>query len=225
MHLTSRHFKDAVYAEFARIGKALASPRRLELLDLLCQGPRTIDDLSRQVGQSLASTSHHLQVLRRSRLVEAEKSGLYVTYRLTGSAVEGLFHSLRQMGESHIAEIDRVTRQFLAEREALEPVDQASLLERVRDGEVLLIDVRPEAEYRAGHIQGALCVPLAELERHLSDLPRDRDIVAYCRGRYCVMSLDAIDVLREHGFTAVRLDDGIVEWKARGWAIHSEASP
>jgi len=225
MPLTGRHLKDTVYGEFARVAKALASPRRLELLDLLCQGPRTVEDLARQVGQSMASTSHHLQVLRRARLVEGNKSGLYVTYRVTGPAAEGLLHALRQMGETHLAEIDRVTKQFQSERDALEAVDPENLQERLRDGEVLLIDVRPASEYRAGHIAGAVSIPLAELDDKLPDLPRDRDIVAYCRGRYCVMSLDAMDRLRKHGFAANRLDEGVVEWRGRGWSTRAAASP
>ena len=164
-------------------------------------------------------------MLRSSHLVDAEKNGLYVTYRLAGADVEGLFLALRQLGQSRLAEIDRVTRQFLEERGALEAVDQGLLVERIRAGTVTLIDVRPASEYVAGHIEGAISVPLSELEEGLVRLPRERDIVAYCRGRYCVMAVDAVALLRSHGFSAARLDDGVVEWRARGWPVRPQGGP
>jgi len=215
----ARHFKNAIYDQFARIGRALASPRRLELLDILCQGPRTVDVLAEQSGQSLANTSHHLHVLRGARLVEAEKSGLYVTYRLADEEVCAFFQQLRRVAEVRLAEVEQVTRQFLEKRGAMQPVAREALLRRVRRGEVTVLDVRPVEEYRAGHIPGALSIPVGQLERRLAQLPRNRAIVAYCRGPYCVMALEAVDILRRHGFKAVRLAEGVPDWRARGFRV------
>jgi len=214
--------KKVVYEHIARIGQATASPSRLELLDLLSQGPRTVEALANQTGQSVATTSHHLQVLRRARLVEAEKSGLYVTYRLADLRVGRFVLELRSVAEARLAEIQQVTRQYLEERGALEPIDNDELARRVRDGEATVIDVRPREEYLAGHIPGAISLPVAELPMRLNELRKRRDIVAYCRGPYCVMALDAVDLLRRKGFRAQRLEDGVAEWRARGWRVESE---
>lgn len=211
--------KTAIYEQIARIGQATASPNRLELLDLLSQGPRTVEALAQQTGQSVATTSHHLQVLRRARLVYGDKAGLYVTYRLADPQVGDFFLELRQLAESRLAEVQQVTRQYLEQRGALEPVDNEELVRRVRAGEVTVIDVRPREEYVAGHIPGAISVPLADLPKRLRDLRKRHDIVAYCRGPYCVMSLDAVDLLRRKGFRAQRLEHGVVEWRAQGWRV------
>ncbi len=211
--------KTAIYDQIARIGQAAASPSRLELLDLLSQGPRTVEALARQIGQSVATTSHHLQVLRRARLVDAEKAGLYVTYRLAGPQVGEFFLELRRLAESRLAEVQQITRQYLEQRGALEPVDNEELVRRVRAGEITVIDVRPREEYVAGHIPGAISVPLADLPKRLRDLRKGRDIVAYCRGPYCVMALDAVDLLRRKGFRAQRLEHGVAEWRAQGWRV------
>jgi len=216
---SSRQFKSDIYAQLARIGKSLASGPRLEILDILCQGPRSVEALAKQVGQSVANTSHHLQVLRRSRLVEAEKSGVRVTYRPAGDEVCRFFRALRELAESRLLEIEEVSRHFFEERGAMEPVDREVLVQRVLSGEVTVLDVRPSEEYRAGHISGAVSVPLADLERRLSELPPDREIVAYCRGPYCVMSLDAVQTLRAKGFQAFRLKEGVPDWRARGLAV------
>lgn len=215
----SGSLKTAIYEQTARIGQATASPSRLELLDLLSQGPRTVEALAQQTGQSVATTSHHLQVLRRARLVEGEKAGLYVTYRLADPEVSDFFLELRQLAESRLAEVQQVTRQYLEQRGALEPVDNEELVRRVRAGEVTVIDVRPREEYVAGHIPGAISVPLADLPKHLRHLPKRHAVVAYCRGPYCVMSLDAVDLLRRKGFRAQRLEHGVVEWRAQGWRV------
>lgn len=214
-----RRFKDAIYEQFARIGKALGSPRRLELLDLLCQGPRTVEALAQQAGQSLANTSHHLQVLRAARLVEAEKEGVFVTYRLADDEVCAFFVALRGLAESRLAEIEVVTQEYLKSRGAMEPVDPVALLERVRSGAVTVLDVRPAEEFRAGHIPGAISLPLDELERRLGELERAREVVAYCRGPYCVLAIEAVDVLRKHGFSAVRSEGGVLEWRSLGYEI------
>ncbi|MDH4230390.1 MAG: metalloregulator ArsR/SmtB family transcription factor, partial [Nitrospirota bacterium] len=186
----NRHFKDAIYEQFARLGKAVSSPRRLELLDLLCQGPRTVEVLAGEAGLSVANTSQHLQLLRASRLVETEKRGQYVTYRVADAAVCDLFFAMRNLAGRRLAEVEWITSDFLAGRQAdledLEPVDREALIARVREGSVTVLDVRPVEEYTAGHIRGALSVPLDELEARLAELPRTREIVAYCRGPYCV---------------------------------------
>jgi rhodanese-related sulfurtransferase len=213
--------KTAVYEHIARIGQAASSPSRLELLDLLAQGPRTVEALAQQTGQSVATTSHHLQVLRRARLVDAEKAGLYVTYRLADARVGAFVLDLRHLAESRLAEIRQITHQFLDARGALEPVGNDELVRRVRSGDVTLIDVRPGEEYAAGHIPGAISMPLPDLPKRLKELQKRRDVVAYCRGPYCVMALDAVDFLRRKGFRAHRLEHGIPEWRALGWRVES----
>jgi len=218
-----RRFNDSIYEQFARIGKAVASPKRLELLDLLSQGPRSVEALASQANQSVANVSQHLQVLRGARLVDAQKDGLYVTYRLADGQVGSFLHAFRKLAESRIEEIERVTRTFLEERHALEPVDREVLIERVRSGEVTVLDVRPVEEFHAGHIPGAVSVPLLDLKRRLDSLPKFREVVAYCRGPYCVFAIDAVEILRANGFKAVRMEEGVPEWRARGLPV--EVSP
>ena len=225
MENPNRRFKDAIYEQFARIGKAISSPRRLELLDLLCQGPRSVDVLAKETGQSIANTSQHLQVLRAARLVEADKQGHYVIYRMADEMACQFFRMLRVLAENRLTEIDRIVRQFLEGREGMEPVDRETLLSQVRKGEVVVLDVRPPEEYRAGHIPGAISVPLEELERHLSKLSKGQEIVAYCRGPYCVLAVEAVELLRARGFEAVRLEDSIQDWKSRGFRISVGEEP
>lgn len=217
--ITGRSFKDAIYEQLARIGKALASPRRLELLDLLAQGPRTVESLAEETAQSVANTSQHLQVLRAARLVAAEKAGLFVTYRLGGEDVSDCFRTLRRVAEAHLGDVTQVTRQFLHQRGLMDPVDREGLVVRVRRGEVTVLDVRPHSEYVAGHIPGAVSVPLGELKRRLAELPRGREIVAYCRGPFCVLAVEAVRLLRARRFKAVRLEDGVPDWRARGFRV------
>lgn len=217
-----RRFKDSIYEQLARVGKALAAPKRLELLDLLSQGPKNVEALAAQTGTSVANASQHLQVLRGARLVEAEKRGLYVEYRLADPEVGALFAALRGLAASRLAEVEQVTHAYFEQRGALEPVAGDELLRRVKRGEVTVLDVRPAEEYRAGHIPGALSVPVGELKARLKELPKDREIVAYCRGPYCVMAVEAVALLRKKGFTANRMEQGVVEWRARGWRIESE---
>jgi rhodanese-related sulfurtransferase len=215
----NRLFKDEIYEQFARIGQAVSSPKRLELLDLLCQGERTVEVLAEETGMSVANTSQHLHVLRAARLVETEKAGVFVTYRLADQAVCEFFHSMRVLAERRLAEVEQIKRQFLEGREGMEPVDRDALLKRVREGVVSVLDVRPVEEYRAGHIPGAISIQFKELERRLSELPRDRDIVAYCRGPYCVLAIQAVEMLREKGFRAIRLEDGVQDWRAMGFPV------
>ena len=217
-----RRFKDSIYEQFARLGKAISAPKRLELLDLLCQGPRTVEALAEQAGISVANASQHLQVLRAARLVETEKKGLYVEYRLAGDEVCTFFFALRGLAESRLAEVEQVAREYFEERGAMEAVESEELLRRVRNGEVTVLDVRPPEEYRAGHIPGALSIPIGELKARLKELPKDREVVAYCRGPYCVMAVEAVELLRKKGFAAHRLEQGVIDWRARGWRVEAE---
>jgi len=217
--------KKVMYEQLSRIGKAIASPPRLELLDLLCQGPRSVEALARESGLAVANCSQHLRVLHRARLVEAEKEGLYVTYRLGDLAVCEFFRGLRVLGEQRLAEIELLLSQFRDERELLEPVEMKSLLRRIRRGEVTVLDVRPTEEYHAGHIPGAVCLPLKDLKSHLSTLPRDQEIVAYCRGPYCVLAKEAVGFLRAKGFNARCMESGIPDWRAQGLPVVVDKRP
>ncbi len=219
MKTPSRAFKDAIYEQFARIGKAVSSPKRLELLDLLCQGERTVEVLAKESGLTVANASQHLQILRTARLVEAEKEGLFVIYRLADQTVCEFFRAMRVLAESQLAEVEQIKRRFLEGRDGMEPVDRDALLTLVREGAVTVLDVRPLEEYNAGHIPGALSIPLKELMLRLTELPHDQEIVAYCRGPYCVLSIEAVEMLRARGFQAVRLEEGIQDLRAMGFPI------
>ncbi|MFZ5625113.1 MAG: ArsR/SmtB family transcription factor [Gemmatimonadota bacterium] len=225
MATAARRFKDAVYDELARISKAVASPRRLELIDLLAQGGRTVEALSRETGQSIANTSQHLQVLRAARLVEAEKRGVFVRYRLASDQVADFFRTLRILAETQVEELRRIAQAFVERRGPVEAVDQEDLLARVMRGEVTVIDVRPAEEFAAGHIPGARSIPLPQLERRLAELPRKGTIVAYCRGPYCVLAIEAVARLRSHGFHALRLEAGIPDWRAQGLPVERGEAP
>ena len=225
MSLTSGRFKDSVYEQFARIGKAVSSPKRLELLDLICQGEHTVETLAKESRLTVANASQHLQILRAARLVETEKKGLYVIYRLADRSVCEFYRALRTLAESRLAEVEQITHRFLEGREGMEPVDREKLLERVRGGSVTVLDVRPEEEYHYEHIPLAISIPLKELAARLSELPRDREIVAYCRGPYCVLAIEAVEMLRANGFQAVRLDYGVQDWRARGFPVIAAEEP
>jgi rhodanese-related sulfurtransferase len=215
-------FRDAIYEQFARIGKAVSSPKRLELLDLLSQGPRTVEALAKGISQSVANTSQHLQVLRAARMVDAEKNGLYMHYHLADEAVGRFFRSLRHLAESRLAEISMVTRDFLGRHELLEEVDRKRLVEMVRSGEAVVVDLRTPAEFENGHIPGAISIPIRDLEKRLADLPADMNIVAYCRGPYCVLGMQAVELMRSHGLDAHRLEEGVPEWKDLGFEVESD---
>jgi rhodanese-related sulfurtransferase len=221
--MTDRRPKDALYEQLARIGKAVAAPRRLELLDLLGQAPRTVEGLADLAGMSVANTSQHLQVLRAAGLVEAEKGGLYVTYRLASEDVGVFSVQLRRLAESRLADVERVKRQFFATTEDLDAVSGEELLGRVRRGEVVLLDVRPSEEYDAGHLPGAVSIPHGELKRRLAEIPKNRRVVAYCRGPYCVFAGQAVRLLRSRGFKAARIEDGVADWRARGLPLERTA--
>ena len=214
-----RDFKDASYGQLARIGKALSSPKRLELLDLLCQSERTVEALAAETGMSVANTSQHLQELQGARLVETTKNGRYVVYRLADALVSDFFRRFRLLGENRLAEIEQIRRRFFSENEEVNPVDRKTLLKRVQQKKAIVIDVRPPNEYRTAHIAGALPIPLEQLKQRLSELPRNKEVVAYCRGPFCVLAKEAVDVLRSNGFRASRLEDSVHDWHARGLPI------
>jgi rhodanese-related sulfurtransferase len=219
MSVKNRQFRDRIYEHFARIGKAVASPKRIELLDLLCQGPRHVETLAKAANLSVANASQHLQALRGARLVDAEKMGVQVMYRVADSSVADFMRSLRLLAEDRLAEVDQTLRSFLRDRGAFEPVGREELLQRVQSGDVTVLDVRPAEEFDAGHLPQALSVPLEQLEARMAELPRDREIVAYCRGPYCVLAIEAVERLRAKGFSALRLDLSITDWRARGFEV------
>jgi rhodanese-related sulfurtransferase/DNA-binding transcriptional ArsR family regulator len=219
MNNRHRPFKDQLFEQFARIGKALANPHRLEIVDLLAQGERTVEDLAREAGMSVANTSRHLQELRAARLVEVRRDGLYGYYRLADERVFGVWRAMRELGDARLAEIDRLVETYLMDRDALEAVCAEELLTKTREGGVVVLDVRPEQEYRAGHIPGARSVPLERLEAYLEEIPEDQEVVAYCRGPYCVFSDEAVELLRSHGYRARRLAEGLPDWRAAGLPV------
>jgi len=215
----ARDMKDDVYGQFARIGKAVSAPKRIELLELLCQSPSTVEALAKQATLSVANASQHLQVLRGARLVEARKRGLFVEYRLADERVLKFVHAMRALAEARLAEVAEITNAYLKTRGALERVSGKELMQRVRDGEVTVLDVRPEEEFHAGHIPGARSVPVSELRKRIAELPKNREIVAYCRGPQCVMAIEAVELLRKNGFRAHRMEEGVMNWRARGWRV------
>lgn len=220
-----REFKDQLYAQFARIGKALASPQRLELLDLLAQGERTVEDLARESALTIANASQHLHVLHGARLVDSRKEGLYVYYRLADPTVYMLWRTLRDVGERQLAEIDRLVEAYMRHPEHLEPLSRDDLVRRLAEGDAILLDVRPMLEYQQGHITGARSIPIEQMEARLSELDPGQEVVAYCRGPYCVFADEAVSVLRARGFTARRYAEGYPEWAAAGLPVEHEEEP
>ena len=217
-----REFKDRLFEQFARIGKAFASPKRLEILDFLAQAERTVEEIARETAMPVASASQHLQVLKAARLVEVRREGLYAHYRLADEGVFRTWRVVRDLGKAQLAEVDRVVETYLEDRGTMEAVDAAALMKRLAEGSVVVLDVRPEEEYRAGHLPGALSIPVDSLEAALQVLPKDREIVAYCRGPYCVFSDEAVGILTTRGYRASRLTEGFPEWRAEGYPIEAE---
>ncbi|HEV8425266.1 MAG TPA: metalloregulator ArsR/SmtB family transcription factor [Actinomycetes bacterium] len=216
----NRAAKQALFDEFARVGKALASGRRIELLDVLANGERTVDGLARQVGLSVANTSQHLQLLRQAGLVSTRRDGNSIYHRLAAPEVFAMWRALRTLATSRLAEVERLAAAYLGARDELEPVTREELARRLADGEELVVlDVRPAEEHAAGHLPGAVSIPLGELRERLAELPRGREIVAYCRGPFCAFAHDAIQVLADAGLSARRLEDGLPEWAAAGLPV------
>lgn len=222
---SKRAFKNELYSQFARIGKALGSPQRLEFLDLLAQGEWNVEALANETHQSVANTSRHLQVLRGARLVDTRREGTTIFYRLADLAVFQLWQALRDLGSVRLAEVAQLVDAYLHERQAMEAISCHELLQRLHDHAVLVLDVRPPEEYAAGHIAGARSLPLDELAAGLRDLSPDTEIVAYCRGPYCVLADDAIALLRARGFRARRLTGGFPDWRALGMPVESNMLP
>jgi rhodanese-related sulfurtransferase len=215
-----RAAKTALFDALARVAKALASGRRIELVDVLANGERTVEALAGEVGLSVANTSQHLQILRQAGLVGSRRQGTSVHYRLGGPEVFELWRTLRTLAAGRLAEVERLAVAYLGARDRLEPVTREELARRLEDGDDLVVlDVRPAAEYAAGHLPGAVSIPVGELRRRLAELPADREVVAYCRGPYCAFAHEAVELLREEGFAARRLEDGLPEWQAAGLAV------
>ncbi|MEW5982546.1 MAG: metalloregulator ArsR/SmtB family transcription factor [Acidobacteriota bacterium] len=219
--MRGREFKDAVFEQFSHIASAFASPKRIEIVDVLAQGERHVEAIAEQANLTVANTSRHLQVLKAANLVAARKEGLQVFYRLADPLVLDGYRSLQTLAEARLAEVGRLVEEYFSSTDGLEPVEKEELLRRARHRDVVVLDVRPVAEYLAGHIAGALSVPLAQLEQRLADLPRSRRVVAYCRGPYCVLAAQAVRLLRKRGLRAFRLKEGYPEWRDAGLPVES----
>jgi DNA-binding transcriptional ArsR family regulator/rhodanese-related sulfurtransferase len=213
MIMDHRAFKTEINEQFARIAKAIANPHRLELVDLLAQGERSVEELAKEATLSIANASQHLQALREAHLITARKEGLRVYYRLADTSVYRLVQLLREIAERQLAEVERIVNAYLTERKALEPVTLNELMTRLREPGLTILDVRPGLEYRQGHIAGARSIPIDELESRLHELPRDQEIVAYCRGAYCVFADEAVELLTTQGYQARRMQQGYPDWK------------
>jgi rhodanese-related sulfurtransferase/predicted transcriptional regulator len=217
--VAERAAKDALFEAQASVAKALGNGHRAELVDVLTQGERSVDDLAAEIGQSIANTSHHLRLLARTGVVTTRRDGTRVFYRLASDRVAELWSAMRDVAAAHVADLDRLSRAYLGTPDGVEEITREELARRLRAGDVILLDVRPAAEYQAGHVRGARSVPITELRRRLRELPRDVDIVAYCRGPYCVYANDAVRQLRKRGYRARRLQDGYPEWRRQGLPV------
>jgi rhodanese-related sulfurtransferase/DNA-binding MarR family transcriptional regulator len=215
----TREAKSKLFDGFGVVAKALASGRRMEILDVLAQGPRSVEDLASEVDQSVANTSHHLRTMARAGLLESDRRGTRVVYRVASPKVTELWRALREVAAEQVAEIDRLARGYFGDRDGLEPVSREEMQRRLRRRDVVALDVRPAAEYRAGHIAGARSIPIDELSRRLKDLPKGSEIIAYCRGPYCVFADDAVRILKRRGYRAARLVDGFPEWRDAGLPV------
>ena len=221
--MSRREAKTALYEQFARMGKGFANPKRLELLDLLSQGERSVEALAAVAGLGLSTASMHLQSLKDAGLVASRREGTFIYYRLAGEDIGALFAMLRAVATTHLAEVDRASAHYLGQdpHDPADAVERTELLRRARAGEVVVLDVRPTVEYAAGHIPGAVSVPLEDLERYMVTLPKDVEVVAYCRGAYCVLAYDAVRALNVKGRRARRLHEGMLEWRLAGFPVES----
>ena len=220
--MSSKGIKQLLFEQFARVGKTMSNANRLEILEFLAQSEYNVDELSRLIGITVANTSQHLQQLRQAGLVTSRKQGLKVYYSLSGDDVIELLTVQRKVAERHLAEVDQLINQFLTVKDSLEPLPREELLSRIKQGLVTIIDVRPATEYNAGHVPGAISMPLDKLEEQLGDINSDKEIVAYCRGPHCVLAFDAVEKLRQQGFKASRLEDGFPEWKTAGLPVEKQ---
>ena len=214
-----RAAKNSLFDGFGAVAQALASGRRMEILDVLDQGPRSVEELASEIGQSVANTSHHLRTMARAGLLESDRQGTRILYRVASPKVTELWRALRDVASEQVAGIDRLARGYLGESDGLEAVSQDELLRRLRRKDVVVLDVRPAPEYAVGHIAGARSIPIGELPRRLKDVPKKSQVIAYCRGPYCVFADDAVRTLRRRGYRAVRLEDGFPEWRDAGLPV------
>jgi rhodanese-related sulfurtransferase/predicted transcriptional regulator len=217
--MADRAAKDALYDGFAVVGRALASGRRAEIIDLLAQGERSVEEIASELAQSVANASQHLQQLLRAGLVVTRREGNRIYYSLASNRITELWAAMRDVAEAHVAELDRLARAYLGDRDQLDTIDRDQLAKRINAGDVVVVDGRPAAEYQSGHIAGALSVPIAEVGKRLRELPKSQQVVAYCRGPYCVYADDAVRALTRRGYRAARLEDGYPEWMAAGLPV------
>lgn len=217
--MKSREFKDLIFQQFANVANAFSSPKRLEIIDILLQGEKDVETLSKQISASIANTSRHLQILKNSRLVDNRREGVRIYYRIADDRVYNCWKGLQLLAESRVVEIREVLKNFLEERNAMKTISKDELWSRVQSNDVIVIDVRPEEEFINGHIPGAISIPLAELKDRLNEIPNDQEIVAYCRGPYCVLSPEAIKILKDEGYEALRLEESLPEWKSAGLPV------
>ncbi|HEX9922629.1 MAG TPA: metalloregulator ArsR/SmtB family transcription factor [Anaerolineae bacterium] len=220
---TNRSPKEHLYQLFTQIANAMANPHRLELLDLLAQAPRTVEELANEAQMSVANTSQHLQRLKQARLVLDKRAGVYIRYRLADPAVAELWLNLREVAARQLAEVEQALNAYRNQRHEFEQISVTELRERLRRGEVILLDVRPQEEYEAGHLPEAVSIPIDVLERRLTELPMDKMVVAYCRGPYCVYADEALDLLAGQGYQVARLEEGVTEWQLAGYVLEKTA--
>ena len=221
MKKPNRQLTESIFEQISRIGKAVSNPKRLEVLDLLSQAPRNVDALAELTQTSQAGMSQHLRSLKEANLVTAERDGTFVRYRIADDTVADFYRTLRKLAVTRLADLERITSEYFSGQEPVEPLDRKALLKRARKGEVTIIDVRPYEEYKSAHIRGAISVPIEQLENRLAELPSEQEIVAYCRGPYCVWSGQAVALLRDNNFNATHLRDGVLDWRAHGLPISS----
>jgi rhodanese-related sulfurtransferase/predicted transcriptional regulator len=212
MTVTAREFKDSIYDQFSKVGKALSSPKRLEILDLLSQGRKSVESIAQFTEMSMANVSQHLQNLLEAKLVKVQKKGTYAYYELADKSVASFIISMRVLCQNQLAEVKRIKDNFLKQHDNLEAISLVEVRKRMNEGNILLIDVRPQDEYDAGHIPGAISIPIEQLQDHLSLIPKEKDIIAYCRGPYCFYAIQAVELLKNHGFSTDRIEAGIHEW-------------
>ncbi len=217
--MEGREFKDLIFQQFANIATAFSSPKRLEIIDILVQGEKDVETLSKQISAKFANTSRHLQILKNARLVDNRRDGTRIYYRLSDEKVFNCWKGLQSLAESRVAEIREVVKEFIQKKDALDFMSREELWSHIQNEDVIILDVRPVDEYNTGHIPGAISIPLSELKERLNDIPINRGVVAYCRGPYCVLSLEAIKLLKDEGYSAIRLEEGLPEWREAGFLV------
>lgn len=219
--MEKREFKDRVFGELSKITNALGNPRRLEVIDLLAQGEKTVEKISSATGMSIANASQHLQILKRATLVDTRRDGNFIFYKISDEKVVLIWSLIRELGTQRIADIDKVVKDFRTSRNVFESVTIEQLVTRMEEGSITLIDVRPQEEFTSGHIKGALSIPIESLKKSMKRFPQDKEIIAYCRGAFCVFADEAVEFLKKNKFKATRLEEGFPEWKLKGLPIEN----